>query len=579
MVYQPVIEADGTISGIFAQGHDVTDQVRSEQALRELNAELERQVIERTQARGPTWQVSPDLLGALNSQGYFETSNPAWQTRARLDRGRGRQHVDLRAAASRRRRAHARRLRAHPAGPAGHPLPQSLSLQGRQLPLDLVGRRARGRHGLLQRPRHHRGDGAGRSAGASPRRRCARRRRWRRSASSPAASRTTSTTCWPASPAAWSCSSRGCARAGSTSSSATSAAPRAPAQRAAALTHRLLAFSRRQTLDPKPTDVNRLVAGMEDLIRRTVGPAIERRGRRRRRPLADAGRSSAARERAAQPVHQRPRRHAGRRALTIETANKWLDDRAAQRARPAAGPVRLALRHRHRHRHDARGHRARLRPVLHHQADRPGHRPRPVDDLRLRPPVGRPGADLLRGRQGHDDVPLPAALTGAARQTTPPRPPAMPIDAAHGETVLVVDDEPTVRMLVVEVLEEPGYSALEAGDGPRGLKILQSDARIDLLITDVGLPGGMNGRQVADAARVDAARPQGAVHHRLCRERGRRQRPPRARHGGDHQALQRRSTRQQGCRDPRAVGCRNGPAISVVLASRGIHIRAPRSRN
>jgi len=71
-----------------------------------------------------------------------------------------------------------------------------------------------------------------------------------------------------------------------------------------------------------------------------------------------------------------------------------------------------------------------------------------------------------------------------------------------GETVLVIDDEPTVRMLIVEVLGEAGYVALEAEDGPSGLKILQSDARIDLLITDVGLPGGMNGRQVADAARV-----------------------------------------------------------------------------
>jgi CheY-like chemotaxis protein len=60
-------------------------------------------------------------------------------------------------------------------------------------------------------------------------------------------------------------------------------------------------------------------------------------------------------------------------------------------------------------------------------------------------------------------------------------------------------------MLIVEVLEEAGYIAIEAADGPDGLKILQSDARIDLLISDVGLPGGMNGRQVADAAR--AARP------------------------------------------------------------------------
>ena len=51
------------------------------------------------------------------------------------------------------------------------------------------------------------------------------------------------------------------------------------------------------------------------------------------------------------------------------------------------------------------------------------------------------------------------------------------------------------------MLEEAGYRAIEAVDGPSGLKVLQSDARIDLLITDVGLPGGMNGRQVADAAR------------------------------------------------------------------------------
>jgi CheY-like chemotaxis protein len=65
----------------------------------------------------------------------------------------------------------------------------------------------------------------------------------------------------------------------------------------------------------------------------------------------------------------------------------------------------------------------------------------------------------------------------------------------------VVDDEPMVRMLVVEVLEDLGYAALEAEDGASGLEILQSDKRIDLLVSDVGLPGGMNGRQMADAAR------------------------------------------------------------------------------
>ena len=76
----------------------------------------------------------------------------------------------------------------------------------------------------------------------------------------------------------------------------------------------------------------------------------------------------------------------------------------------------------------------------------------------------------------------------------------MHADPGRGETVLVIDDEPTVRMLMVEVLEEAGYIVIEAGDGVAGLKILQSDIRIDLLITDVGLPGGMNGRQVAEAA-------------------------------------------------------------------------------
>jgi CheY-like chemotaxis protein len=76
-----------------------------------------------------------------------------------------------------------------------------------------------------------------------------------------------------------------------------------------------------------------------------------------------------------------------------------------------------------------------------------------------------------------------------------------PTPEHRGEVVLVIDDEPLVRMLVVDVLEDLGYTAIEAGDGPSGLKALQAMKRIDLLITDVGLPNGMNGRQVADAAR------------------------------------------------------------------------------
>jgi CheY-like chemotaxis protein len=83
----------------------------------------------------------------------------------------------------------------------------------------------------------------------------------------------------------------------------------------------------------------------------------------------------------------------------------------------------------------------------------------------------------------------------AAEEQEPPR-------ANGGETVLVVDDEPLVRMLAVEQLEELGYHVIEAGDGQSALKVLSSTRPISLLITDVGLPGGINGRQLADAART-----------------------------------------------------------------------------
>jgi CheY-like chemotaxis protein len=74
--------------------------------------------------------------------------------------------------------------------------------------------------------------------------------------------------------------------------------------------------------------------------------------------------------------------------------------------------------------------------------------------------------------------------------------------AGANEAVLVVDDEPTVRMLVGEVLRELGYNALEAADGASALRVLESPVRLDLLVTDVGLPGGVGGRQLAEAARA-----------------------------------------------------------------------------
>ncbi len=74
--------------------------------------------------------------------------------------------------------------------------------------------------------------------------------------------------------------------------------------------------------------------------------------------------------------------------------------------------------------------------------------------------------------------------------------------AQAGETVLVVEDEAPIRMLVVETLEELGYGALEAADAKSALRLLgRPGTRIDLLVTDVGLPGGVNGRQLAERAR------------------------------------------------------------------------------
>ena len=85
-------------------------------------------------------------------------------------------------------------------------------------------------------------------------------------------------------------------------------------KRAAALTHRLLAFARRQTLDAKPTDLNRLVSDIEDLVRRTVGPSVRLEVVAQRRAVEHSGRPEPAGERAAQPVHQCPRRDARWRA-------------------------------------------------------------------------------------------------------------------------------------------------------------------------------------------------------------------------------------------------------------------------
>ncbi|MCI1015366.1 PAS domain-containing protein [Herbaspirillum sp. C7C2] len=276
------------------------------------------------------------------------------------------------------------------------------------------------------------------------------------------------------------------------------------AQRAASLTQRLLAFARRQTLAPRPTNVNTLVAGMEDLIRRTIGPAItlEVVGAVGLWPtFVDGPQLESALLNLC--INARDAMPGGGR-LTIETANKWLEDKWAQeRDLPPGQYVCISVTD------TGTG----MPPDVLARAFDPFFTTKPIGEgtglglsmvygfarqsggqVRLYSEVGQ-GSTVSLYLPRHDlEAEGEEPETSEAHQA-----------AGSGEVVLVVDDEASIRMLTAEVLNDAGYATLQAEDGPAALRILQSSARIDLLITDVGLPGGLNGRQVADAAR--AARP------------------------------------------------------------------------
>jgi PAS domain S-box-containing protein len=280
------------------------------------------------------------------------------------------------------------------------------------------------------------------------------------------------------------------------------ATAQAASKRAAALTHRLLAFSRRQTLDPKTANINRLIGGMEELIRRTVGPQITVE------TVAATGLWNVFAD-----VHQiensllnlcinaRDAMPDGGR-LTIETANRWLDERAARdRDLPPGQYVTLCVSD------TGTG----MTPDVIARAFDPFFTTKPLGvgtglglsmiygfaqqsggQVRIYSEVGQGTMVCLYLPRHSGEEDADEAL--AAPATAP--------NAPQGETVLVVDDEPSIRMLICEVLSDAGYHAIEADDGPSSLKILVSETRIDLLITDIGLPGGMNGRQIAEAARA-----------------------------------------------------------------------------
>lgn len=275
----------------------------------------------------------------------------------------------------------------------------------------------------------------------------------------------------------------------------------AAAKRAAALTHRLLAFSRRQTLDPKPTNVNRLIAGMEELVRRTVGPHIhlEVVGLAGAWPaLIHAGQLENALLNLC--INARDAMPDGGR-ITIETANKWIDEAGARRHDMPPGQYLGVC---------VTDTGTGMSADLMTKAFEPFFTTKPMGEgtglgLSMVYGFARQSSGQVRlysevGEGTTVCLYLPRHDGGVAEDDTTCGPPGIE-RANRDETVLIVDDEPSVRMLVTEVLEELGYTAIEASDSVAGLKVLRSDVRIDLLVTDIGLPGGMNGRQMADAGR------------------------------------------------------------------------------
>ncbi len=274
------------------------------------------------------------------------------------------------------------------------------------------------------------------------------------------------------------------------------------AQRAAALTSRLLAFGRRQTLDLQAIDVNALVGDFEDMLRRTLGEQVALEihlaadlwsARSDANQLESALLNLCINARDAMPDGGR---------LTVETANTHLDE-AYTREHPELEPgdyVVLCVSD------TGTG----MDTATVEKAFEPFFTTKPVGQG-----TGL-GLSMIYGfaRQSGGHVRIYSELgNGTTVKFYVPRfrgdadakadaEGETPMGA--GETVLVVEDDASVRMIVLEVLDELGYAAVEAIDARTAIPILESSRRIDLLVTDVGLPG-MNGRQLAEVARQSRA--------------------------------------------------------------------------
>ena len=273
------------------------------------------------------------------------------------------------------------------------------------------------------------------------------------------------------------------------------------ARRGAEMTQRLLAFARRQALDPRPTDVNQLVRRFAPLLERTLGGHIELEMVHAGglwRAQVDPGQLEVALLNLA--VNARDAMPEGGR-LTIETANARLDeDYAAGNSGVTPGQyVMVAV--------SDTGHGIPADLL-----------PRVFEPFFTTKEVGKGtglGLPMVYGfakqSQGHVAIYsevdrgttvrlyLPRLVGAMADEAVPAAPVAQ---AGDGEQVLLVEDDDLVRAFAVQQLTSLGYRVLEARNGPEALRELQAHPDVALLFTDVTMPGGMSGRQLADAARA-----------------------------------------------------------------------------